>query len=95
MSINYGSAYRAFRKEQEKLREQYRQLGMTDEQIAAMYEFDLKEFKGDWTCQEKCRVKTHKMNCAVRRHSRGWRYETLPEAVRPGSTCRHGIGCSR
>lgn len=46
MSINYGSAYRAFRREQEKLREQYRQLGMTDEQIAAMYEFDLKEFTG-------------------------------------------------
>ena len=47
MSINYGSAYRAFRREQEKLREQYRQLGMTDEQIAAMYEFDFREFKGD------------------------------------------------
>ena len=37
MSINYGSAYRAFGKEQGKLREQYRQLGMTDEQIKAMY----------------------------------------------------------
>ena len=47
MSINYGSAYRTFRKEQGKLREQYRQLGMTDEQIKAMYEFDLKAFRVD------------------------------------------------
>ena len=47
MSINYGSAYRAFGKEQGKLREQYRQLGMTEDQIEAMYEFDLTAFRGD------------------------------------------------
>ena len=47
MSINYGNAYRAFRKEQNSLREQYRQLGMTEEQIEAMYEFDLKSFRAD------------------------------------------------
>ena len=47
MSINYGSAYRAFGKEQGKLREQYGQLGMTDDQIEAMYEFDLTAFRGD------------------------------------------------
>ena len=51
MSINYGSAYRAFGKEQGKLREQYRQLGMTDEQIKAMYEFDLKAFRVDCVYQ--------------------------------------------
>ena len=51
MSINYGSAYRTFRKEQGKPREQYKQLGMTDEQIKAMYEFDLKAFRADCVYQ--------------------------------------------
>ena len=47
MSINYGRAYRAFRKEQDKMDKQYRQFGMTEEQIEAMHEFDLISFRSD------------------------------------------------
>lgn len=47
MSINYGRVYRTFRKEQDKMDKQYRLLGMTEEQIAAMHKFDLRSFRAD------------------------------------------------
>ena len=47
MSINYGKEYRRFYAEQKKLRKQYRELGMSEEQIEAMYEFDLQALRSD------------------------------------------------
>ena len=47
MSINFGAEYRKFYAEQEKLRTQYRELGMSEKQIKAMYEFDLEALRSD------------------------------------------------
>ena len=47
MGINIGNERRKFYKEQEKLRKQYEEAGMTPEQIQAMYEFDLCQFNRD------------------------------------------------
>ena len=47
MEINLGYERRKFYKEQEKLRKQYEEAGMTPEQIQAMYEFDLHQFNRD------------------------------------------------
>lgn len=42
MKWNNAHEYALFKKEQEKLREEYLAAGMSAEQIMAMYEFDLK-----------------------------------------------------
>ena len=47
MGLNFGREYRKFYEKQEKLREQYRKAGMSEEQIQAMYEFDLQAFRSD------------------------------------------------
>ncbi|MCM1508362.1 MAG: hypothetical protein NC177_14710 [Ruminococcus flavefaciens] len=53
MSYNHGAAQRAFEKEWQKKEKQYRELGMTDEQISSIREFDEKEFKADRAYLEK------------------------------------------
>lgn len=47
MSWNDGYERKMFAKRQRKQAEEYRALGMTEEQIQAMYEFDLEQFKGE------------------------------------------------
>lgn len=44
MSWNNGYERRKFEAEQKKLAEEYRALGMSEEKIQAMYEFDLEQF---------------------------------------------------
>ena len=47
--MSWNNAYRRkqFEEKQKKQAEEYRALGMTEEQIQAMYEFDLEQFKSD------------------------------------------------
>ena len=47
MSWNDGYERKMFAKRQKKQSEEYRALGMTEEQIQAMYEFDLEQFKSE------------------------------------------------
>ena len=47
MSWNDGYERKKFAKRQKKQAEEYRALGMTEEQIQAMYEFDLEQFKSE------------------------------------------------
>ena len=47
MSWNDGYERRKFEAKQKKQAEEYRALGMTEEQIQAMYEFDLEQYKSD------------------------------------------------
>ena len=47
MSWNDGYERRKFEAKQKKQAEEYRALGMTEEQIQAMYEFDLEQFKSE------------------------------------------------
>lgn len=47
MSWNDGYERRKFEAKQQKQAEEYRALGMTEEQIQAMYEFDLEQYKSD------------------------------------------------
>lgn len=47
MSWNDGYERTKFEAKQKKQAEEYRALGMTEEQIQAMYEFDLEEYKSD------------------------------------------------
>ena len=47
MSWNDGYERRRFEARQKKQAEEYRALGMTEEQIQAMYEFDLEQYKSD------------------------------------------------
>ena len=47
MSWNDGYERRKFEARQKKQAEEYRALGMTEEQIQAMYEFDLEQYKSD------------------------------------------------
>lgn len=51
MAINYGKAYRDFKKELEKKHALYEQLGMSKEQIDALDEFDWTEFRADCVYQ--------------------------------------------
>ena len=51
MAINYGKAYRDFKKELEKKHALYDQLGMSKEQIDALDEFDWTEFRADCVYQ--------------------------------------------
>ena len=53
MSYNHGAAQRAFEKEWQKKEKQYRRLGMTDEQISSIREFDEREFRADRAYLEK------------------------------------------
>lgn len=47
MKWNNGYERKRFEAKQKKLAEEYRKAGMTEEQIKAMYEFDLEQFKKD------------------------------------------------
>ena len=47
MSWNNGYETQKFEARQKKQAEEYRALGMTEEQIQAMYEFDLEQFKSE------------------------------------------------
>lgn len=47
MSWNDGYKRRKFEARQKKQAEEYRALGMTEEQIQVMYEFDLEKYKSD------------------------------------------------
>ena len=47
MSWNDGYERKMFAKRQKKQAEEYRALGMTEEQIQAMYEFDLEQFRSE------------------------------------------------
>ncbi len=47
MSWNNAYERRKFESKQKKQAEEYRSLGMTEEQIMMMYEFDLEQFKSD------------------------------------------------
>lgn len=47
MSWNNGYETKKFEEKQRKQAEEYRALGMTEEQIQAMYEFDLEQFKSE------------------------------------------------
>ena len=47
MSWNDGYERRKFEARQKKQAEEYRALGMTEEQIQTMYEFDLEQYKSD------------------------------------------------
>lgn len=47
MSWNDGYERRKFEAKQKKQAEEYRALGMTEEQIQTMYEFDLEQFKSE------------------------------------------------
>ena len=53
MLYNHGAAQRAFEKEWKKKEKEYRELGMTDEQISSIREFDEREFKADRAYLEK------------------------------------------
>ncbi len=49
MAINFGAEYKRFEKEMAKKHELYAQLGMSQEQIDALDEFDKEEFLSDNT----------------------------------------------
>lgn len=53
MAYNHGLAKRKFEKEWLKKEKKYRKLGMTDEQISSIREFDEREFKADRAYLEK------------------------------------------
>lgn len=53
MSYNHGAVQRAFEREWQKKEKQYRGLGMTDEQISSIREFDEREFRADRAYLEK------------------------------------------
>lgn len=48
MSKNYAIERAKFERQQRQQAEQYRKLGMDEEQIQTMYEFDLATFRSDW-----------------------------------------------
>ncbi len=53
MAYNHGAAKRKFETEWQKKEKQYRELGMTEEQINAIREFDEKAFRADRAYLEK------------------------------------------
>ena len=53
MAYNHGLAKNKFENEWQKKERQYRELGMTEEQINAIREFDEKEFKAERAYLEK------------------------------------------
>ena len=48
MGRNYAIERAKFERQQRQQAEQYRKLGMDEEQIQTMYEFDLATFRSDW-----------------------------------------------
>lgn len=48
MGKNYAIEWTKFERQQRQQAEQYRKLGMDEEQIQTMYEFDLATFRSDW-----------------------------------------------
>ena len=48
MGKNYAIERAKFERQQRQQAEQYRKLGMDEEQIQTMYEFDLATFRSDW-----------------------------------------------
>ncbi len=53
MAYNHGLAKKEFEKEWQKKERQYRELGMTEEQINAIREFDEQEFRSERAYLEK------------------------------------------
>lgn len=53
MSYNHGLEERIFEKQWKKTAEEYRKSGMTEEQIAAIYEFDRQVFNSDRRYRER------------------------------------------
>ena len=53
MSYNHGAAKKKFETEWQKKEKQYRELGMTEEQINAIREFDEQEFRSERVYLEK------------------------------------------
>ena len=53
MSYNHGLEEKIFEKQWKKTSEEYRKSGMTEEQIAAIYEFDRKVFNSDRRYRER------------------------------------------
>ncbi len=53
MSYNHGLAKKIFENEWQKKERRYRQLGMTEEQISAIREFDEQEFRAERVYLEK------------------------------------------
>lgn len=53
MAYNHGAAKKKFETEWQQKEKQYRELGMTEEQINAIREFDEKEFRADRAYFEK------------------------------------------
>lgn len=53
MKYNHGLAKKKFENEWKQRERQYRELGMTDEQISSIREFDEREFKADRAYLEK------------------------------------------
>ena len=52
MNYNHGKAQKEFEREWAKTEAYFRENGMTEEQIAAMYEYDLEAFKSERRYQE-------------------------------------------
>ena len=48
MGKNYAIERAKFERQQRQQAKQYRKLGMDEEQIQTMYEFDLATFRSDW-----------------------------------------------
>ena len=48
MGKNYAVERAKFERQQRQQAEQYRKLGMDEDQIQTMYEFDLATFRSDW-----------------------------------------------
>ena len=53
MSYNHGLEEKKFKERWQKTAEEYREAGMTEEQIAAIYEFDREVFNSDRRYKEK------------------------------------------
>lgn len=53
MSYNHGLEEKKFKEQWQKTAEEYRQSGMTEEQIAAIYEFDREVFNSDRRFKER------------------------------------------
>ena len=53
MGKNYAIERAKFERQQRQQAEQYRKLGMDEEQIQTMYEFDLATFRSDWRYEKR------------------------------------------
>lgn len=53
MSYNHGLEEKKFKEQWQKIAEEYRKAGMTEEQIAAIYEFDREVFNSDRRYSER------------------------------------------